>query len=107
MKTKIKRLTVLACRNMVALVAVVFVAAATIVGAIYVLGAVFGPTGMTVLLPMSLMAIVAVIIAIHQIKREELEKKREERRKHAVKHLATQPNTVSSVMKPESKAVSK
>lgn len=85
----------------------IFLASAVIIGAIYVLAAMFGPAGMTIILPLAVLALIAIVIAYHQLKVEEREKKHTERRKTAVKHLATPPNTVSSIVKPDSKAASK
>lgn len=107
MKLNIKRLAWLACRNIAIITAAIFACAALIIGTIYVLATVFGPAGMTVILPFAIVLIIAVAVAYDQMRNEEHHNANEIRKKLAAQDLATPHKTVSNAVKPSSKAVSK
>ena len=107
MKLDIKRLVWLSCRNMAIITAAIVACAVVIIGVLYVLAMIFGPAGMTVILPFAIVLIIAVAVAYDQMRNEDSHKANEIRKKLAVQALAKPPNTVSSVVKPDSKAASK
>ncbi len=102
-----KRMTWLACKNIVLMTAAIFLVSAAIVGAVYVLATVFGPAGMTIVLPLAVLVLIAIAIAYKQVKNEEVEKPQTERKKAAEKLLATSTSSVNNIIKPQSKTASK
>ena len=107
MKLDIKRLAWLSCRNLTIITAAIVVCAAVIISVLYVLAMIFGPAGMTVILPFAIVLIIAVAVAYDQMRNEDRHKANEIRKKLAAQDLATPHKTVSNAVKPNSKAVSK
>lgn len=100
-----KRMTWLACKNIVLMTAAIFLVSAVIIGAVYVLATMFGPAGMTIVLPLAVLVLIAIAIAYKQVKNEEVVTPRAERKKAAEKLLATSDTTAN--IKPQSKTASK
>lgn len=71
MSFNFKRLTWLSCKNMALMTAAIFLTSAAIIGTVYVLAVMFGPAGMTIVLPLSVLAVISVVLAYQQIKTEE------------------------------------
>lgn len=102
-----KRLTLLSCKNMAMMTTAILVAAAVIIVTVYILAVMFGPAGMYIVLPLSVLAVISVVIAYRQIKTEERKIYNHDiRKKLAEKQLANDVKRVND-HNTKSKTVSK
>lgn len=107
MSFNFKRLAWLSCKNIALMSVAIFLTSALIIGTVYVLSMLFGPMGMTIVLPILLMVVIAIVIAVHQMETEEHNRILKNRRKTAEQLLKNPPNTVSSIVAPKQKTQSK